>query len=176
MRASFFATRSFTGCMHSNRLPGSKYMHCLHECNSNPHFGHFPSTPNPCRTVPHCAQRETSRVPGKFTGRGPSAWSHFGGPLLRSGGVFRGASFFDSCSLSRYPGCRYFPTDSSQARAIVSPPCQPGQVFRIFKSVNHRGPGGHEGNATIGPSCSFVHLCGIRAGLLPQQSLDTINL
>jgi hypothetical protein len=31
LRASFFATRSFTGCMHSNRLPGSKYMHCLHE-------------------------------------------------------------------------------------------------------------------------------------------------
>jgi hypothetical protein len=39
-RASFFAMRSFTGCMHSNRLPGSKYVHCLHECNSNPHFGH----------------------------------------------------------------------------------------------------------------------------------------
>jgi hypothetical protein len=40
-RSSFFAIRSFTGCMHSNRLPGSKYVHCLHECSSNPHFGHF---------------------------------------------------------------------------------------------------------------------------------------
>ena len=70
-RASFFATRSFTGCMHSNRLPGSKYMHCLQECSSNPHFGHFPSAVIPLSTVPHCAHRDTSRVPGKFTGFGP---------------------------------------------------------------------------------------------------------
>src|SRR5271166_2102891 len=31
LRASFLAMRSFTGCMHSSRLPGSKYVHCLHE-------------------------------------------------------------------------------------------------------------------------------------------------
>jgi hypothetical protein len=99
-RSSFFAIRSVTGCMHSNRLPGSKYVHCLHECNSNPHFGHFPSTPMPWSTVPHCAHRDTTRVPGKLTGFGPNAWSHRGGPLLRSGGAFRGASRRGSRSLS----------------------------------------------------------------------------
>lgn len=75
LRASFFAIRSLTGCMHSKRLPGSKYVHCLHECSSNSHFGHCPSPElaAPCSTVPHCAHRETARVPGKFTGRGPNA-------------------------------------------------------------------------------------------------------
>jgi len=100
-RASFFATRSLTGCMHSNRLPGSKYMHCLQECSSNPHFGHFPSPVIPCSTVPHCEQRDTARVPGRFTGFGPSAWSHFGGPLLRSSGAFRGCSLLGSPRGSR---------------------------------------------------------------------------
>ena len=33
-------------------------MHCLHECKSNPHFGHLPSLGiPPCKTVPHCAHR-----------------------------------------------------------------------------------------------------------------------
>ena len=59
--------------MHSKRLPGSKYMHCLQECNSNPHFGQVPSAAVPSSTVPHWAQRETARVPGKFTGFGPRA-------------------------------------------------------------------------------------------------------
>ncbi len=64
-RTSFLATRSFTGCIHSNRLDGSKYVHCLHECNSNPHLGHAPSgSLRFCSTVPHCEQRDTLRVPG----------------------------------------------------------------------------------------------------------------
>ena len=79
LRASFFAMRSFIGCMHSNRLPGSKYVHCLHECSSNPHFGHCPLDGIPCKTVPHCVHRETARVPGKFTGLGPKVLSFFGG-------------------------------------------------------------------------------------------------
>jgi hypothetical protein len=78
-RASFFAIRSFTGCMHSNRLPGSKYVHCLHECNSNPHFGHCPVVVIPCSTVPHCVHREIARVPGRLTGLGPNVLSRFGG-------------------------------------------------------------------------------------------------
>jgi hypothetical protein len=65
--------------MHSNRLPGSKYVHCLHECNSNPHFGHCPSPDTPSSTVPHCVHRETARVPGKLTGLGPNVLSRFGG-------------------------------------------------------------------------------------------------
>ena len=100
LRASFFAIRSFTGCMHSKRLPGSKYAHCLQECSSKPHFGHFSPLGIPCSTVPHCAQRDTARVPGKLTGRGPSAWSHRGGPLLRSAGGLRGSCFRGSRSLS----------------------------------------------------------------------------
>jgi len=101
-RESFFAMRSLTGRMHSKRLPGSKYAHCLHECNSKPHFGHCPSPElaAPCSTVPHCAQRETTRVPGKFTGFGPRAWSQRGGPLLRSGGGLRFSSRRGSRSLS----------------------------------------------------------------------------
>jgi len=101
-RASFFAMRSLIGCMHSKRLPGSKCVHCLHECNSNPHFGHCPSPElaAPCSTVPHCAQRETTRVPGRFTGFGPRAWSQRGGPLLRSGGGLRFSSRRGSRSLS----------------------------------------------------------------------------
>jgi hypothetical protein len=78
-RASFFAIRSGMGCIHSNRLPGSKYVHCLHECNSNPHFGHFSPEGIPCKTVPHCVHRETARVPGRFTGLGPKVLSRFGG-------------------------------------------------------------------------------------------------
>jgi hypothetical protein len=57
-------------------------MHCLHECSSNPHLGHFPSGGEPCNTVPHCVQRETSRVPGKLTGRGPNVLSFLGGGVL----------------------------------------------------------------------------------------------
>src|SRR5579864_9213126 len=71
LRASFFAMRSFTGCMHSNRLPGSKYVHCLQEWSSNPHFGHWPLVGIPCNTVPHCVHRETACVPGRLTGLGP---------------------------------------------------------------------------------------------------------
>ena len=78
-RVSFFATRSFTGCMHSNRLPGSKYVHCLQECNSNPHFGHRSPAGIPCSTVPHCVHRETACVPGRLTGFGPKVLSRFGG-------------------------------------------------------------------------------------------------
>jgi hypothetical protein len=102
LRASFLAIRSLTGCMHSKWLPGSKYVHCLHECNSNPHFGHWPcpELAAPCNTVPHCEQRETARVPGRFTGRGPSAWSQRGGPLLRSGGALRVSGRRGSRSLS----------------------------------------------------------------------------
>lgn len=73
LRSSFFATRTVTGCMHSKRDPGSKYMHSLHECSANPHFGHFSSAVIPVSTIPHCAHRETARVPGRFTGFGPSA-------------------------------------------------------------------------------------------------------
>ena len=54
-------------------------MHCLQECSSNPHFGHFPSLVIPCSTVPHCAHRDTARVPGILTGRGPNVLSRFGG-------------------------------------------------------------------------------------------------
>jgi hypothetical protein len=44
----------------------------LQECNSNPHFGHRSGfSPNAGKSVPHCAQRETSRVPGICNGRGP---------------------------------------------------------------------------------------------------------
>ncbi len=78
-RASFFAIRSFTGCMHSNRLPGSKYVHCLQECSSNPHLEHCPLVGIPCNTVPHCVQRETACVPGRLTGLGPKLLSFFGG-------------------------------------------------------------------------------------------------
>ena len=78
-RASFLRIRSFTGCIHSNRLPGSKYVHCLHECSSNPHLGHCPVVGIPCSTVPHCVQRETACVPGRLTGRGPNVLSFLGG-------------------------------------------------------------------------------------------------
>jgi hypothetical protein len=61
------------GCMHSNRLDGSKYMHCLHECNSNPHFGQFSGiSPRLGRIVPHWEQRDTVRFAGICNGRGPN--------------------------------------------------------------------------------------------------------
>lgn len=53
-------------------------MHCLQECNSNPHLGHRPSGGIPGSTVPHCVQRETDRVPGRFTGLGPKVLSFLG--------------------------------------------------------------------------------------------------
>jgi hypothetical protein len=57
-------------------------MHCLQECNSNPHLGHRPSGGIPGNTVPHCVQRETARVPGRFTGLGPKVLSFLGGGEL----------------------------------------------------------------------------------------------
>jgi hypothetical protein len=105
---SFFATRTATGCMHSNRLPGSKYVHCLHECNSNAHFGHFPSAVIPCNTVPHCEHRETSRVPAIFTGRGPNVVSRFeGGACFSAPRILRDKSR-DRFSRSLSPGSRSF--------------------------------------------------------------------
>ena len=78
MRSSFLAIRTVTGCMHSKWLPGSKYMHCLQECNSKPHLGQRPSGGIPGSIVPHCVQRETARVPGRFTGLGPKVLSFLG--------------------------------------------------------------------------------------------------
>jgi len=43
----------------------------LQECSSNPHLGQSPVGGIACSTVPHCAQRETARVPGICTGFGP---------------------------------------------------------------------------------------------------------
>jgi len=82
LRSSFLAIRTVTGCMHSKWLPGSKYMHCLQECKSNPHLGHRPSGGIPGSTVPHWVQRETARVPGRFTGLGPKVLSFRGGGVL----------------------------------------------------------------------------------------------
>ena len=72
LRSSFRGIRAGIGCVHSNRLEVSKYVHCRQECNSKPHFGHFPmgSDIEPS-SAPHCAQRETVRVPGICSARGP---------------------------------------------------------------------------------------------------------
>jgi len=148
LRSSFFAIRSFTGCMHSKRLPGSKYVHCLQECSSNPHFAHFPSVGIPCSTVPHCAQRDTARVPGRFTGRGPSAWSQRGGPLLRSSGGFRGAC----CDRGSDP-CDHYPDNPVDG---ISPQMPPPSTWPIVHpeatggqvpgSVGHSTRGLHRGS------------------------------
>jgi hypothetical protein len=71
LRTSFFSMRFGTGCMHSKRLPVSKYAHCLQEWSSKPHLGQTPVGGIPDNTTPHCEHRDTSRVPGMFTGFGP---------------------------------------------------------------------------------------------------------
>ncbi len=42
----FGVIRAGTGCMHSNRLPGSKDVHCEQLCSSTPHRGHRLSKPH----------------------------------------------------------------------------------------------------------------------------------
>src|ERR1700674_1265113 len=108
-----------TGCIHSKRLPGSKYAHCLQECSSKPHLGQRPVGGIPGNTVPHCEQRDTARVPGIFTGRGPKVLSLFGGgPLFfppPPGGVF--SPGFE------YPGCFFWaPTETPQVWLGGVPP------------------------------------------------------
>ena len=127
--------------MHSNRLPGSKYMHCLQECNSNPHFGHCPLPVAFCNTVPHCVHRDTARVPGRFTGRGPKVLSRFGGGAPdRSPDPLRDSSR----SRSWYPCCRYLATRPPQARGPYCPPA----------SRKAQAPRSHAGTKA---SCSRQH-------------------
>ena len=109
LRTSFFAILSGTGCMHSNRREGSKYVHCLHECNSKPHFGHCPSgSESALSNVPHCEQRETECVPGIWTGRGPYVSS------LRPGDWGEN-DFWGFSPLSWYPCWRYLRSDKGSA-------------------------------------------------------------
>ena len=55
---SFGEMRSGIGCVHSYCAPVSKWTHCLQECSSNLHFGHWPLGSNPgVRIVPQFEQR-----------------------------------------------------------------------------------------------------------------------
>ena len=65
--------RTATGCMHSNRAPGSKNAHCEHACKSVPQRGQrLLNSTGASRAAPHGAQRTTSRNPGMLMLRGPS--------------------------------------------------------------------------------------------------------
>ena len=108
LRLSLGETRSLIGWLHSKRLEGSKCSHCLQECNSNPHFAHWPTgSVNACSSVPHWAQRETVRVPGIFSGRGPKVRSLCGTPAGLSD------FFCGSGPESWYPRWRYLRSDNA---------------------------------------------------------------
>jgi len=60
--AFFGEIRAGIDCMHSNRLPGSNDVHCEQACRKVLHRVHRLSSPTSAETtVPHCAQRTTSR-------------------------------------------------------------------------------------------------------------------
>ena len=64
-------------------------MHCLQECNSKPHFGHLPTGSDTAgNSVPHEAQRDTSRRAGICSGRGPKVLSFLAVGRELSRGVF----------------------------------------------------------------------------------------
>lgn len=63
LRARLSAMRSGIGCVHSNRWPGAKWVHCWQACSSARHLGHWPSpSVNEGSSVPQSAQRETVRL------------------------------------------------------------------------------------------------------------------
>src|SRR6266478_4433385 len=100
------------GCVHSKRLDGSKYVHCLQEWSSKPHLGHWPmGWLSACKSVPHCEQRETLRVPGIWMARGPKV------SFLT--GLSDVSLFSDFCPLSWYPRCRYFRSDKIASCAVL---------------------------------------------------------
>jgi hypothetical protein len=72
-RLSFRGMRAVMGCVHSNRLEVSKFAHCLQQCNSKPHCGHFPAYWMVAgRTTPQFEHLAKERFPGIFGVRGPS--------------------------------------------------------------------------------------------------------
>jgi hypothetical protein len=73
LRMSFGETRAGTCFWHSNAALVSKEVHCAHECMWAPHRPHVPSALQAAATVsslPHRAQRTTSRKPGMLNVRG----------------------------------------------------------------------------------------------------------
>ena len=55
--------RAVTGCMHSNRLPGSKEPHCAHACSSIPQRVPRLSRPtSPSMTGPHCVPNDLAHI------------------------------------------------------------------------------------------------------------------
>jgi hypothetical protein len=146
--------RSGIGCMHSNRLDGSKYIHCLHECNSNPHFGQVSGvSPRLGRIVPHCEQRDTVRLAGICSGRGPNV-------------SFRAGFSPDRCCglspLSWYPCCRYFRSDIS--------PCLPGTLSRYSPRASRAAR-----NACLRTDPPHLHLYPDRSQLFFRGTGATIS-
>src|ERR1700722_9448445 len=110
--ASFFAMRSGMGCVHSNCLPVSKWTHCLQECISAWHRGHWPVGSNPgIRTAPQLEHRALITVPTMRGVRGPiiSCFGR-GSPLGRESPFERSllSLFLSSDSRSLYPLFLYF--------------------------------------------------------------------
>jgi hypothetical protein len=63
LRARLSGMRSGTGCVHSNRWPGAKWVHCWQARSSARHLGHWPSpSVNEGRSVPQSVQRKTVRL------------------------------------------------------------------------------------------------------------------
>lgn len=80
LAARLSGSRSGIGWAHSNRRPGSKWLHCLQACTGALHCGQRPrgSVPGPSG-VPHSAQRDTARCAstGPLAGPGGRGRSPF---------------------------------------------------------------------------------------------------
>jgi hypothetical protein len=71
-RLPFRGMRAVMGCVHSNRLAVSKFAHCLQQCNSKPHCGHFPPYWMVAgRITPQLEHLAKARFLGMFGVRGP---------------------------------------------------------------------------------------------------------
>jgi hypothetical protein len=71
-RLSFRGMRAVMGCVHSNRLEVSKFAHCLQQCNSKLHCGHFPPYWMVVgRITPQFEHLAKERFPGMLGVRGP---------------------------------------------------------------------------------------------------------
>src|SRR5579864_4233218 len=83
--ASFLGILSGTGCMHSKRRDGSKFAHCLQECSSKPHLGHWRSEKP--RVSPAFAPGGARRCPYGQVDRQALSAFQFRYPGIRVGGI-----------------------------------------------------------------------------------------
>src|ERR1039457_3280141 len=102
---SFMAMRTGMGLRHWKRMDGSKWEHCLQQCNSALHLGQLPrKSTSGGRVVAQLKHRAAATCWTRRGRRGPVTSRGGRGPV----GLGRSAPKpLESRSVSMYPGCLY---------------------------------------------------------------------